>query len=72
MLAGNVACGWLLAKAALVAQRRLDADSDEAFYRHKIASARFFAERILPRAAGLRRMIRSGSAAVMAIDADQF
>ena len=72
LLAGNVACAWLMGRAALAAQRHIDAGSDDRFHAQKIATARFFAERILPRAEGQRRMIRAGSGSVMAIAADDF
>ena len=72
MLAGNVACAWLLAKSAVAAQKHIDAGSSDDFYPHKIATARFFAERILPRSEGQRQMVQAGSAGVMAIGADVF
>ena len=72
MLAGNVVCAWLLAKSALAAQKHVDDGSGDEFYQHKITTARFFAERILPRSEALRAMVESGSASVMAIDADSF
>ena len=72
MLAGNVVCAWLMAKAALAAQRHIDAGSSDDFYPHKISTARFFAERILPRAEAQLHMVKAGSASVMAIEADVF
>ena len=72
MLSGNVVCAWLLAKSALAAQKQIDAGSSDDFYPHKIATARFFAERILPRSEAMRVMVESGSASVMAIGADVF
>ncbi len=72
MLAGNVACAWLMAKAALAARKQIEAGSSDDFYRHKIAVARFFAERILPRSQAQRQMVEAGSASTMAIDADVF
>ena len=72
MLAGNVACAWLMAKAALAARKQIEAGSGDDFYRHKIAVARFFAERILPRSQAQRQMVEAGSASTMAIDADVF
>jgi acyl-CoA dehydrogenase len=72
LLAGNVACAWLMGRAALAAQRHIDAGSDDPYHVQKIATARFFAERILPRAEGQRRMVRAGSGSVMAIAADDF
>ena len=72
MMAGNVVCAWLMAKAALAAQGHIDAGSSDDFYLHKISTARFFAERILPRSEAQLQMVRAGSASVMAIDADVF
>jgi len=72
-LAGIVLGGWQMARAALVAQRKLDAgDGDAAFYRAKIATARFFADHILSQADGMRHAIVVGSAGVLALDVDQF
>jgi hypothetical protein len=72
-LAGIVLGGWQMARAALVARRRLDDGSgDAAFYRAKIATARFFADHFLSRAEGLRHAIVDGSAGVLALDVDQF
>jgi hypothetical protein len=56
----------------LAAQKHLDAGSDDLFYRHKISTAVFFAERILPRSEALALMVMAGSASVMAIGADEF
>ena len=72
MLAGNVTCAWLMAKAALAAQKHIDAGSSDGFYSHKVSTARFFAERILPRSEAQRQMVKAGSASVMAIEADVF
>ncbi len=72
MLAGNVVCAWLMARAALAARRHIDEGNDDDFYRHKIATAVFFAERILPRSEAQALMVRSGSASSMAIEADLF
>jgi len=72
-LAGIVLGGWQMARAALVAQRKLDAgEGDAAFYRAKIATARFFADHILSQAPGLRHAIVEGAAGVLALDVDQF
>jgi hypothetical protein len=72
-LAGIVLGGWQMARAALVARRKLDAgDGDAAFYRAKIATARFFADHVLSQADGLRHAIVGGSAGVLALDVEQF
>jgi hypothetical protein len=72
-LAGIVLGGWQMARAALIAQRKLDAgEGDAAFYRAKIATARFFADHILSQAGGLRHAIVAGSAGVLALEVEQF
>jgi hypothetical protein len=72
-LAGIVLGGWQMARAALVAQRKLDAgEGDAAFYRAKIATARFFGDHILSQAEGLAHAITGGSAGVLALDVEQF
>jgi butyryl-CoA dehydrogenase len=72
-LAGIVLGGWQMARAALVAERKLKSrEGDTNFYRTKIATARFFADHILSQATGLRTAIVEGSAAVLALTEDQF
>nr|WP_314541337.1 acyl-CoA dehydrogenase [uncultured Massilia sp.] len=72
-LAGIVLGGWQMARAALVAQARLAAgDGDAAFYRAKIATARFFADHILSQAEGMRHAIVEGSAGVLGLEIEQF
>jgi hypothetical protein len=72
-LAGIVLGGWQMARAALAAQRKLDAgEGDAAFLRAKIATARFFADHILSQATGLRTSIVEGSTGVLALPEDQF
>ena len=72
MLVGNVVCAWLMARAAIAAQKHIDEGSADHFYPHKIKTALFFAERILPRSEAQAVMVKSGSASAMAIDADSF
>ncbi|WP_394779379.1 acyl-CoA dehydrogenase, partial [Undibacterium sp.] len=72
-LAGIVLGGWQMARAALVAHRKLQAgEGDAKFYQAKIATARFFADHILSAAQGIRTSIVDGSAGVMAMSEDQF
>lgn len=72
-LAGIVLGGWMMARAALVAQQRLEeGGGDASFYKAKIATARFFADHILSQASGLRTAIVEGSAGVLALSEDQF
>jgi alkylation response protein AidB-like acyl-CoA dehydrogenase len=72
-LAGIVLGGWQMARAALAAQKRLDAgEGDAAFYRAKIGTARFFADHILSQAPGLRTSIVDGAAGALALEIEQF
>jgi alkylation response protein AidB-like acyl-CoA dehydrogenase len=72
-LAGIVLGGWQMARAAIVAQCKLDAnEGDASFMRAKIATARFFADHFLTQAPGLRTAIIDGSAGVLALDEAQF
>ena len=70
---GIVAVGlmWLrMARAATVA---LAADApDRAFYETKLATAQFFADRVMPETGSLRRKLEAGSESVMAIPAEAF
>ncbi len=66
---GIVAGGWLMAKAAAAAERRLAAsDGDPGFLRAKLVSARFFADNFLAQTGALQNMFVNGWAAFHAID----
>jgi butyryl-CoA dehydrogenase len=72
-LAGIVFGGWQMARAALIAEEKLQSgDGDASFYRAKIGTARFFADHFLAQADGYRAAIVEGSAGVMALSEDQF
>ena len=67
-LCGFVTGGWLLARsAALAAGRRSGPEHD--FYAAKLATARFYAQQILPRALALARIVQAGAASVTESDA---
>jgi alkylation response protein AidB-like acyl-CoA dehydrogenase len=67
-LCGYVTGGWLLAKsAALAVERRAGAERE--FYEAKLATARFYAQQVLPRALALARIVQSGAASVTETDA---
>ena len=72
MLAGNVVGAWLMGRAALAAQRHIEAGNSDLFYPNKVKTALFFAERILPRCEAQLIMVKAGSASVMSIDPDAF
>ena len=72
-LFGIVALGFMWARTAQLAAEKLPvADGDAGFYRTKLATARFFMERILPQAGALYAGIKSGKAAMMAVDEAAF
>jgi acyl-CoA dehydrogenase len=72
-LCGTVAGGWLMARAALVAESKLAAgEGDAEFYRAKIATARFYAEHILPQSAALSSEVVNGAGSVLALTEAQF
>ncbi len=72
-LLGLVAMGYCFAKAAFVAQTALKGGKDEAdFYKAKLATARFFFDRILPQATAAFLAIKSGKASMMALEAAAF
>jgi len=69
-MTGHVLGGWLLAKSAAIAARRLAAgDTDTDFLRGKIASAQFYAAHVLPQVHALGRVVERGAASVVDIDA---
>jgi acyl-CoA dehydrogenase len=68
MLCGFVTGGWLMAKSAAIAvSQRTGAERD--FYEAKLATARFYAQQILPRALALARIVQSGAPSVTESDA---
>ena len=67
-LAVTVCGGWQMARAALTAARKLDAgEGDARFYQAKIATARFYADQVLPLAAAYGENVRAGNAALAAV-----
>jgi hypothetical protein len=63
--------GYLLAKQAVAAAERLaDGEGDAVFLKAKIATARFFAEQILPSATALLGPATRGAAGLYAIPED--
>ena len=67
-LMGIVCGGWQMARAAMVAERKLaEGGGDAAFYNAKISTARFYADHLLVQAPGLSATMVKGSAGVMAV-----
>jgi alkylation response protein AidB-like acyl-CoA dehydrogenase len=72
-LMGVVVTGLMWLRMARAAQAQLDAgESDKAFLEAKLVTARFYFDRIAPRATGLRREIEGGSDAMMALPPEAF
>ena len=65
-LFGNVAAGWLMGREALAAKAANGA-LDPRFAAAKIKTARFFADHVLVRSAGLLATVADGADAVMAL-----
>jgi hypothetical protein len=66
---GLVTGGWLLARSALAAHRLLaEGEGDKEFLEDKIATARFYAEQLLPQAAGLGGAVMAGAAGLYDVD----
>jgi len=70
---GTVAGGWQMARAALIANARLDGGADDLdFYRAKLGTARFYAEHIMPLARAYRSAVVNGATSVLALEEAQF
>jgi butyryl-CoA dehydrogenase len=70
---GVVCGGWQMARAAKVAFDRLArGEGDATFLRTKIATARFYAESLLPLADAYAQSAVGGSASALALTAEQF
>jgi alkylation response protein AidB-like acyl-CoA dehydrogenase len=74
MALGDLLIGWLLARQAEVALRALDqgAGRDEAFYQGKVATARFFAETVLPRLTVERQIAETTTLDLMELPENAF
>ena len=71
-LFGLVTGGWLLAREALAATRlRAGGQGDAAFLDAKVATARFYAEQLLPAAPGLAAVVTAGAEGLFAVPAGQ-
>jgi alkylation response protein AidB-like acyl-CoA dehydrogenase len=72
-LFGTVGGGWMMARAAEVAQRkRGESGADTSFYDAKLATACFYGEHILPQAVAFKQTVVSGSDSVLALEESQF
>ncbi len=72
-LAVTVCGGWFMGKAALAASGYLDTgEGDQVFYRAKIATARFYADQLLPQAAAFAETVMAGDAALAGVGDEVF
>lgn len=67
---GHLIFAYLFARMAKIALGKQD--SDDPFYKAKLATARFYFARLLPETAMLIRQARSGASSLMALEADLF
>jgi len=71
-LMGIVCGGWMMARAALVAQGKLAAGDNDPFFPAKIATAHFYADHVMVAAPGLAREVEQGGASALALDEAMF
>jgi len=72
MLAGTVMAGWQMARSLMSAEDLLAEGQEVEFMRAKIATARFYGDHILNKAAGLRDSIVEGAESVTAMALEAF
>lgn len=65
MLAGNLIAGWQLARSVLAAEKALATGDDPAFMTAKIATARFYADHVLPETELQRLRIVDGAESLL-------
>ena len=68
MLWGYTAGGWMLAKSALVAEK----DLSDSYLAAKLATARFYAEHVLPKTGPLGYEVTNGGPSTLALTEEQF
>ena len=69
-LVGHFVYAWFWARMAEAALKK--ADSGDKFYESKLATARFYYQRLLPETEMLTKRIKSGSKVLLALDAETF
>jgi hypothetical protein len=73
MYSGYLTLAYFWAKMARVAQQKLaEGSTEQAFYQAKITTARFYFQRILPRAVGHAACLNNGAESMMALAEDEF
>jgi alkylation response protein AidB-like acyl-CoA dehydrogenase len=69
---GLTALAYVWAQMAIAAQKAIDAGSTDPFYAHKLATGRYFVERILPDAGAHLAKLKTGAEVLMALPAEAF
>ena len=73
VLSGLACGGWQMARMAAEARRRLDAgEGDAGFNTAKLKTARFYADHLLTRVAGLRETVLAGASAIAEFPEERF
>jgi alkylation response protein AidB-like acyl-CoA dehydrogenase len=73
MYSGYLTLAYFWAKMVKVAQDKLaESDEDKAFYQAKIKTARFYFQRILPRANGHAACVANGADSMMELESEDF
>lgn len=68
MFSGYVALGYMWAQMAELAQRKITEGAEPDFYKAKLATAKFYFQRVLPRAEAHARAAVAGADTVMELD----
>lgn len=71
-LMGIVSGGWMMARAALAAQGRIDAGDTDPFFPAKIATAHFYADHVMVATTGLAQEVIQGGASALTLDETMF
>lgn len=69
---GLTALAYVWAQMAVAAQKQIDAGSTDPFYAGKIATGRYFVERMLPDVDAHLRKLKTGADVLMSVPADAF
>ncbi len=69
---GLTALAYMWAQMAKAAQARIDGGSDDPFYAGKLATGRYFVERILPDAGAHLAKLKTGADVLMSVPAEAF
>ena len=69
---GLTALAYVWAQMAVAAQKQIDAGSTDPFYGGKIATGRYFVERMLPDVGAHLRKLKTGADVLMSVPADAF